>query len=231
VARDLSDLSRVVSHALRHQPQLYELELEEDGWTDVTALLTALHQESPSWMNLSERDLAEMIRTSSKRRHEIADGRIRALYGHSLPGKLRRERAAPPSCLLHGTAPASGSKIKQEGLLPMGRNKRRVDLREVRNGVMYILGTGCQWRALPKDFPPRSTVHGYFKLWQYDGTLDNLHHLLYVECRRLADREASPTAAIIDSQSVKSAEKGGSRSIRMDTTRARKSKEKSATSL
>jgi transposase len=112
-----------------------------------------------------------------------------------------------------------------------GGNKRRVDLREVRNGVMYILGTGCQWRALPKDFPPRSTVHGYFKLWQYDGTLDNLHHLLYVECRRLADREASPTAAIIDSQSVKSAEKGGSRSIRMDTTRARKSKEKSATSL
>jgi putative RNA 2'-phosphotransferase len=121
VARDLSDLSRVVSHALRHEPWLYELELEEDGWTDVTALLAALRQESPSWMNLSERDLAEMIRTSSKRRHEIADGRIRAMYGHSVPGKLRRERAAPPSCLFHGTAPASGSKIKQEGLLPMGR--------------------------------------------------------------------------------------------------------------
>ena len=112
-----------------------------------------------------------------------------------------------------------------------GGNKRSVDLREVTNGVMYILGTGCQWRALPKDFPPRSTVHGYFKLWQYDGTLDNLHHLLYVECRSLAEREASPTAAIIDSQSVKSAEKGGSGSIRTGTTRARKSKEKSVISL
>lgn len=121
MVRDLSSLSRVVSHALRHEPWLYELELEDGGWTDVAALLAALGQESPSWMNLSERDLAEMIRVSSKRRHEITDGRIRALYGHSLPGKLRRERTAPPNCLFHGTAPASRSKIKQEGLLPMGR--------------------------------------------------------------------------------------------------------------
>lgn len=118
---NLSSLSRVVSHALRHEPWLYELELEDDGWTDVTALLAALRQESPAWRNLSEQDLAEMIDASSKRRHEIADGRIRALYGHSLPGKLRRERTAPPDCLFHGTAPASRSKIQQDGLLPMGR--------------------------------------------------------------------------------------------------------------
>ena len=89
-----------------------------------------------------------------------------------------------------------------------GGNKRTVSEREVVNGLMYILSTGCQWAALPKDLPPRSTVNDYFRLWDYDGTLDRIHHALYVKCRELAGREASPTAAIIDSQSVKSAEKG-----------------------
>ena len=82
-------------------------------------------------------------------------------------------------------------------------------MREVVNGLMYVLSTGCQWRAIPKDLPPRSTVHDYFDLWAWDGTLDRIHHALYVQCREQAEREASPTAAIIDSQSVKSAEKGG----------------------
>ena len=77
------------------------------------------------------------------------------------------------------------------------------------SGVMYILSTGCQWRALPKDLPPRSTVHDYLGLWNWDGTLDRIHHALYLKCREKAAREASPTACIIDSQSVKSAEKGG----------------------
>ena len=72
---------------------------------------------------------------------------------------------------------------------------------------MYVLSTGCQWRAIPKDLPPRSTVNFYFCRWQHDGALDRLHHALYVRCREQADREASPTAAIIDSQSVKNAEK------------------------
>ena len=90
-----------------------------------------------------------------------------------------------------------------------GGNKRTVDVREVVNGLMYVLSTGCQWRAIPKDLPPRSTVHDYFDLWAWDGTLDRIHHALYVRCRELANREPSPSAAIIDSQSVKSAEKGG----------------------
>ncbi len=91
-----------------------------------------------------------------------------------------------------------------------GGNKRTVVVREVVNGLMYILSTGCQWAAIPKDLPPRSTLHDYFDRWEYDGTLARIHHALYVKCRELAEREASPTAAIIDSQSVKSAEKGGS---------------------
>ncbi len=89
-----------------------------------------------------------------------------------------------------------------------GGNRRTVVVREVVNGLMYILGTGCQWAALPKDLPPRSTVNDYFLRWQHDRTLDQLHHALYVQCRERASREASPTAALIDSQSVKSAEKG-----------------------
>jgi transposase len=90
-----------------------------------------------------------------------------------------------------------------------GGNKRTVVVREVMNGIMYILSTGCQWRALPKDLPPRRTVHDYLDLWSYDGTLDRIHHALYVEGRQQSERDPSPTACIIDSQSVKSAEKGG----------------------
>jgi transposase len=110
-----------------------------------------------------------------------------------------------------------------------GGNKRTVDIREVMNGVMYVLGTGCQWRALPKDLPSKSTVHDYLILWSCDGTLDRIHQALYVACREQAEREAGPTAAIIDSQSVKSAEKGGPASIRPAMMRARKSRARSAT--
>lgn len=112
-----------------------------------------------------------------------------------------------------------------------GGRRRSVDVREVVNGLMYILSTGCQWRAIPKDLPPRSTLFEYFDLWDYDGTLDRIHHSLYVKCREAMGREASPTACVIDSQSVKGAEKGGAASIRQATTRARKSRARSATSL
>ena len=111
-----------------------------------------------------------------------------------------------------------------------GGNKRTVDMREVVNGLMYVLSSGCQWRAIPKDLPPRSTVNHYFCRWDHDGTLARLHHVLYVLCREQAGREASPTAAIIDSQSVRGAEKGGVRSIRRATTPARRSRARSGTS-
>lgn len=111
-----------------------------------------------------------------------------------------------------------------------GGRKRTVDVREVLNGIFYVLSTGCQWRALPKDLPPRSTVHEYLQLWEWDGTLARLHHALSVQARELAGKEASPTVAIIDSQSVKGAEKGGPGLTRRATTRARRSGARSATS-
>ena len=119
-----------------------------------------------------------------------------------------------------------------EPLIPpakRGGNKRHANLREVVNGLMYVLSTGCQWRAIPKDLPPRSTVHDYFDLWNWDGTLGRIHHALYVKCREAASREASPSACIIDSQSVKSAEKGGLRSIPPVTMPARRSRARSGT--
>ena len=110
-----------------------------------------------------------------------------------------------------------------------GGNKRTVDEREVVNGLMYVLSTGCQWASLPKDLPARSTVNDYFCRWAYDGTLDRIHHALYIQCRDLAGRATSPTAAIIDSQSVKSAEKGGPRT-RLVLMRERRSRARSAMS-
>ena len=111
-----------------------------------------------------------------------------------------------------------------------GGRKRTVDVREVLNGIFYVLSTGCQWNALPKDLPPKSTVYGYLDLWDWDGTLERIHYALYVEVRERAGREASPTTAIIDSQSAKGAAKGGPRSIRQALMRARKSKAASAIS-
>ena len=90
-----------------------------------------------------------------------------------------------------------------------GGGKRTVVMREVVNGLMYILSTGCQWRAIPKDLPPGSTLYDYFDLWTYEGTLERIRHALYAQCREQAGREATlrnrlprllrPTAGIRDS--------------------------------
>ena len=109
-------------------------------------------------------------------------------------------------------------------MIPPGRHggrRRSVNVREVLNGIFYVLWTGCQWKALPKDLPPKSTVHDYLELWNWDGTLERIHHALYVAVREQEGREASPTMAIIDSQSAKGAQKGGLGLILRAKTRAR----------
>jgi transposase len=79
----------------------------------------------------------------------------------------------------------------------------------VLNAILYLLRTGCPWRLLPKEFPPRSTVFGYFRrLWE-DGTWLTLHAVLVMAAREQAGKEASPTAGIVDSQSVRTTEAGG----------------------
>jgi transposase len=111
-----------------------------------------------------------------------------------------------------------------------GGRKRTVDVREVLNGIFYVLVTGCQWNAVPTDLPPKSTIYDYLDLWDWDGTLERIHFALYLAVREQAGREASPTVAIIDAQSAKGAQKGGLRSIRRAMTRAKRSKVASGTS-
>jgi len=86
-----------------------------------------------------------------------------------------------------------------------GGRPREVDIRAVIGGLLYVLETGCPWRHLPKDLPPKSTVHSYFELWAWDRTLAHIHDALYVAVREQEGREASPSAAVLDSQSAKSA--------------------------
>jgi len=111
-----------------------------------------------------------------------------------------------------------------------GGRRRSVDVRQVLNAIFYVLATGCQWKALPKDLPPKSTAHFYFMLWDWDGTLERLHEALYMAAREAAGREASPTAAIIDSQTAKASQKGVLRLTRKALMREKRSPAASATS-
>lgn len=114
-------LGRLVSHALRHEPWLYELELDDQGWADLEALLAAIRGLSNEWTGLSLEEFKTIIENADKRRHEICNGRIRALYGHSVPGRLSRTPSPPPPVLFHGTSPELEWKIQHEGLKPMQR--------------------------------------------------------------------------------------------------------------
>ena len=114
-----------------------------------------------------------------------------------------------------------------EPLLPPARRggrPREANMREVLNAVFYLLSSGCQWNALPKDLPPKTTVYDYFSLWRSDRTLLRLHQALYAQVREAAGRSSEPTVAILDSQSAKAAQKGAPRSTRKAMTPARRSR-------
>lgn len=99
-----------------------------------------------------------------------------------------------------------------------GGRPRSTDVRAVVNAIFYVLRSGCAWRMLPRDFPPYSTVYMYFRQWKNDGTWKRVHDTLRDRVRTGGGRKKSPSAAIIDSQSVKTTEKGAL----ADTMRARK---------
>ncbi len=172
-------LSRTISHALRHEPWLYDLKLSEDGWVDVEALLEALRRRSSSWLQISEQDIAMVVESSDKQRFELREDRIRALYGHSTPERMRKTAAEPPIVLYHGTSPETAQIILAEGLKPMERQyvhlsadqetARQVGSRKSRaavilevaaaqahaEGVVFYLGSGKVWLA---DSVPASFV-------------------------------------------------------------------------
>lgn len=117
-------LSQTLSHALRHEPWLYELELDDQGFVKLIDILTAingaLEQEFPL---IAVEDIAQMIASSEKKRHEIIEGKVRALYGHSLPGLIAKTEFVPDTsmALYHATSPEAALSIMQHGLLPMAR--------------------------------------------------------------------------------------------------------------
>jgi putative RNA 2'-phosphotransferase len=148
-----AELSRVLSHALRHEPWLYELELDDEGWAPLEIVLGALRAQREEWRDLSRTDIERMIKSSPKRRHEILGERVRALYGHSVPGKLRKEAATPPQILFHGTSADAANVITREGLKPMSRQyvhlsvdvatARQVGLRKTKTPVLLEIDAGA----------------------------------------------------------------------------------------
>ncbi len=179
---DYRSLSKTLSHALRHEPWLYELELDDDGWTSLEPLLSTLRMRKAEWRNLGRPDLEEMISRSAKKRFEISGNTIRAFYGHSVPGKLRKLPARPPDTLFHGTAPAALDKIGEGGLKPMSRQyvhlstdeatAREVGARKTArpvilnidaaaahaSGVLFYEGNDSVWLA--DEIPPEFVTGG-----------------------------------------------------------------------
>ena len=165
---DYTNLSRTVSHALRHKPEEYGLELDSEGWVGVGILLGALARQFPKWAALSEADLHHMIRLAPKRRHELRDGRIRALYGHSTAQRIERSANQPPETLYHGTDIRAVSRILIEGLKPRGRQHvhlsadeafaRAVGLRKNRHPRILVVRAGDAWRSGVAFYEGNQTV-------------------------------------------------------------------------
>ena len=119
------------------------------------------------------------------------------------PGELSDKEWLLVQPIVERSRPPNGG--KKNG----GRNSK-YGQRRILDAIFYLLRSGCSWRLLPHDFPPWQTVYAQFIKWKKDGTLKRLHDHVRSNLRVLLDRNADPSAGIIDSQSVKTAEKGGS---------------------
>ena len=118
---DYTKLSKEISYALRHAPWEYELELDEEGFVPVEQLIHALNESGEYKETITKDDILHIIKISEKKRHELKDGKIRALYGHTVPSHIRKETVVPPDILYHGTSHKAYEIIMDSGLKPMSR--------------------------------------------------------------------------------------------------------------
>lgn len=117
---DYRTLGKTIAHAIRHEPHVYELDIDAQGWTSIDALLDALRCKR-HWSKLSRAHLQWLVDHQSKRRYEMDETRFRALYGHSIEGKLLKIPSPPPTHLFHGTPPDVAVLILKDGMRPMSR--------------------------------------------------------------------------------------------------------------
>ena len=167
---DYSELSKEISYALRHAPEKYGLCIDENGWANIDALISVL-REQKRFESLSIDDIEKMIHDSEKERHQLQDGKIRALYGHSIKEKIVKNPAKPPDVLYHGTARKFIENIFAIGLISKDRQyvhlskdvktaimvgKRRDDNPVVlkinakqawKNGILFYAGNESIWLA------------------------------------------------------------------------------------
>jgi len=132
---DTIALSKQISYALRHAPHEYGLQLDEQGWTSVDALLSALRKQQ-QFSELALCDIEKMIQASEKKRVEIRGNRIRALYGHSSPNRVEKVPIKPPAVLYHGTARRFAESILASGLV--SKSRQYVHLSEDVNTAIVV---------------------------------------------------------------------------------------------
>lgn len=114
-------LSKLASQALRHRPDLYDLQPDAEGWVTIEDFLRAARATGGTLAGVTAEDLTETIAKADKQRHELNETSIRALYGHSLADTIVKPQAQPPETLFHGTSPAAWARIRTQGLHPMSR--------------------------------------------------------------------------------------------------------------
>jgi putative RNA 2'-phosphotransferase len=168
---DYKTLSKTIAHALRHDPVLYGLELDKEGWVGLRDVVKALRKRYNRWQDLDVAEIMEMNNTSPKKRFEIKEDKIRALYGHSGNVKIEKPPILPPEKLYHGTSRESYEKILVEGLHAMDRQfvhlsadwktawnvgKRKTDKPVIlvidakaaaEAGILFYLGNDTVWLA------------------------------------------------------------------------------------
>ena len=175
--KNFTELSKEISYALRHAPWEYELEMDENGFVPLLQLISSINESGHYNRGIFDSDIEYIIETSEKKRFEIVDGKIRALYGHSIPMFIKKDEGIPPDVLYHGTTDRAYPEIEKNGLLPMARQyvhmsvdtkmanqvaKRRyggtvilkIDAKAaVADGIKFYVGNDMVWLA--NAIPPK----------------------------------------------------------------------------